>query len=141
MATFYSNRTEVATAAQVIPARVNLGVVSEIATFTVVAGLATADVIQMVKVRTGFKLLELCLTANASVAATASLSLGDGGDVDRFILATSYAGAGTLTRLNAPVTGPGYTYTADDTIDITCASIATPVAGTIITLVVLGHYL
>jgi hypothetical protein len=140
MPTFYSNRTEAAATLAKIPARVSLGAVTEVAKYTLLAGFTTADIIEMVKVRAGFTVLEVQLSCNASVGATANLSVGDGASAARFITSTAHTAA-TITRLNAPATGAGFVYTSDDTIDITAVSIATLVPGTILTLVVVGHYL
>jgi hypothetical protein len=111
-----------------------------VSTFTIPTGFATNDVVEMCKVGVGFKVLEVQLSSNAAVGATANLSVGDAGSTARFISSTAYTGA-VITRLNAPATGAGFVYTVNDTIDVFAVGIATPTVGTIITLVVLGTFL
>lgn len=60
-----------------------------------------------------------------------TLQLGDAGDVDRLIAASTIAQTGTATQTLA-ATGIGYTYTADTMINVTVsAAAATGAAGTI----------
>jgi hypothetical protein len=97
-------------------------------------GFATNDVLRVVKVPAGATVLNVTCSSSAGVGATANLTVGDGDDVDRFITSTAFT-ASALARLNAH-TGHGYKYTADDTIDVVAASIATPTVGTIVRVTV-----
>lgn|SRR5574343_784128 len=105
------------------------------AEFTIPTGFATNDVVEMVKIPAGAMVVELIFSSSAGVGATANLAIGDGADTDRYITSTAFTAA-ALARLNAH-TGHGYRYTADDTIDILAASIATPTVGTVVRLTVI----
>ena len=89
---------------------------------------AVADVVQLVKVQKGARILQLYRNNEAlsSGAGTAGADIGDGGDADRFVAALDMdaAGSGLVTlRLDnsarEPTLGYGYEYTAEDTIDFT----------------------
>lgn len=122
--------------ASTVQPRASLETVTVSRSYTVSSNLATSDVIQMVKIPAGATIIDLIASASASVGATASATVGDGNDVDRFITASQLGqGAAQLVAMNA-ATGHGYKYTADDTIDIRYASVATPATGAVLTLTV-----
>lgn len=114
--------------AQSVTAReLNAGLTQVTATYSLTAALAASDVIQMVKVPTGARIIEMLLAADdldTNATPTIVLDVGDGGDTDRFIDgATSAQVGGGLVRLGQGLTTTaadalGYTYTADDTIDV-----------------------
>jgi hypothetical protein len=94
-----------------------------VSTFSVPAtgdGTAANDIIEMVKVPINATITDVLL-ASTDVDTGGSpahvMSVGDGGDVDRFILDSTIGQAGGVARLNNQV-GAGYKYTADDTVDI-----------------------
>lgn len=109
-------------------------------------GVAIADVIQMITVPSGFRVYSVDLYFDA-LGADSTLAVGDGGDADRFIEATSSVSAGTASWTPA-VTDVGYMYTTtsdldgtstvptEDTIDVTVAGGA--VTGTIIVVATMG---
>lgn len=130
MPTFTSSKV-----AASVMARGDIDITSVTAEFAIPTGFATNDVVEMVKVPVGATVLEVLASSSAGVGATANLAVGDGGDTDRYITSTAFTAA-ALTRLNAH-TGHGYRYTADDTIDILAASIATPTVGTVVRLTVI----
>ncbi len=116
--------------------RVGIDEVVVVSEFTVPAsgdGTAAADIIEMVRVPknatiTGVELSSSDVDTNGTPLH--SMSVGDAGDADRFILASSIGRTGGVARLDNHV-GQGYKYTADDTIDITVvAAAATKAAGT-----------
>lgn len=87
------------------------------------AALELNDVMQVVKVPRGFKVLEVVLSTtdlDTGGAPTIELDVGDGSSSNRFITGSgstiAEAGGGVI-RLNQ-AGGHGYTYTADDTIDV-----------------------
>ena len=89
---------------------------------------SSGDVIKMIKVPNGFKVKEVVaraavtpLSAGGTTAYT--FLVGDGGDDNRFISASISAAA--MTRLGAGITTePFYTYTANDTIDVTISAVS-----------------
>ena len=121
--------------ATTVQSRAGVDITSVTASYTIAVALVTSDVIQMCKVPAGATVQEVIFSCSASVGGTANLSIGDGGDTDRFITSTAHTAA-TLTRLNAH-TGHGYLYTAEDTIDVAAVSIATGTTATVVTLTVI----
>lgn len=92
------------------------------ASFTITAALVVNDVIQLVKVPKGCFVLDVkvqCPDLDTGGSPVAAFTVGDGGDTDRYITATTAGAAATLTRMNAltalATTSP---YTADDTVDL-----------------------
>lgn len=79
------------------------------------ASTATGEVTPGVKVASGTTVVDAYIVLPASLGAGTQVEVGDGGDTDRYILASTAATAGVF-RLNNYAAGP-YTYTADDTID------------------------
>jgi hypothetical protein len=128
MATFQGSRAATGTVA-----RADLAENVVVSTFTIPTGFATADIVEMVKIPAGAIILDLVLASNAAVGSTANLSVGDGGAAARFLASTAHTAA-TATRMSIPAVF-GYTYSADDTVDVTAVSIATPTVGTVLTLI------
>lgn len=96
------------------------GVNSVSATYTLTAALALNDVIQMVKIPAGARILQVLLAADdldTGGSPAIVLDVGDGGDTDRFIDGATIGQSGGVAALNSQV-GFDYTYTADDTIDV-----------------------
>lgn len=85
------------------------------------AALALNDVIQMMKVPSGFTVTEVLLTADdldTGGSPAIILDVGDDGDTDRFIDGSDVGQAGAgVSRLDNPA-GHQYTFTADNTIDV-----------------------
>lgn len=100
--------------------------------FTTDGGGAINDVIQMVPIPKGARIIDILVEWPATFDGAATFDVGDGDNDDRFMAAISNAtNAGRLSlfggfsnaaeideAINA--SGLGYLYTADDTIDITC---------------------
>lgn len=102
------------------PIRAGQGVIQVSATYTVATALALNDIIEMVNVPNGARILEVILVADdldTGGSPTIALEAGDGGDTDRFIKASNIGQAGGVARMDNPA-GGGYKYTANDTIDI-----------------------
>lgn len=135
--TTYSNAR---VASGISPRSNQQGLTSVTATQTVSTALTTGDVIEMVKVPRGAKVLDVILTSedlDTGTTATIVLDVGDGGDTDRWIDGATTGQAGGTTRMNV-ATGLDHSYTADDTIDVLVqAGPATGATGVKITLTVL----
>lgn len=111
-----------------------------VCTYTLSSNPSAADVVQMVPVPKGARIVEVVLgTADLDTNGTPTITMkvGDGSDDDRFITSSTIGQTGGVTRLNAQ-TGTGYEYTADDTVDITFGAGAATFASGDITLSV--HY-
>lgn len=114
-------------------ARVGLGITTIIKDYSVLAALVINDVIEMIKVPKGARIIDGWLSASDLDTGTPAITLhvGDGGVTSRFITSSVAGQAGTLTRFTN-VGGFGYIYPANDTIDVLVAvAPATGVAGTI----------
>lgn len=97
-------------------------------------GFVVNDVVQMIKVQSGERVLDVILSVDDLDSSTGiELGVGDGGDDDRYITASTIGQAGGLARMARHV-GHGYAYTADDTIDIKVTTAATGTAATTGTL-------
>lgn len=137
MATVESTEVQAADPVQDRP-----GLIATSATVTLPAtgdGTALNDVIQMVKVPNGARIIDVILGADdldTDASPAIVLSVGDGADTDRFIAASTVAQAGGIARMNSAV-GVDKVYTADDTIDILIATAAATKAGGDVTLTVL----
>ena len=121
--------------ASTVQTRGGIDITAAYAEYTVSTNLATNDIIEMVKIPKDATVLEVIFSSSASVGSTGNLSVGDGVDPDRFITSSAVTAA-ALFRLNAH-TGVQYKYTADDIIDITAVSIATPATGAVLKLTVI----
>lgn len=131
MATYKSTQVT-----NLIPAKHGIETITSVGTFTVSTNLAAADVIQMVSVPKGAVICEVTMATSASLGTTLTASLGDGASTARYAASGTFGqGAASMTRLTA-AGGVGYTYTADDTVDIVIVTAATPVTGATITVIV-----
>lgn len=99
----------------------------DIATDNAGGALELNDVLQIVKVPRGFQVMDVVLSTtdlDTGGSPTIELSVGDGGDTDRYISGTgstiAEAGGGYARLSN--IAGHGYIYTADDTIDVLVAT-------------------
>jgi hypothetical protein len=107
------------------------GVNSISATYTITGAFVINDVVQMVKVPFGARILYCKVTVPALDSSTGVVwSLGDGGDDDRYITGatTGRSGAAGVSVINTATSE--YTYTADDTIDFKVTTAATGTAAT-----------
>lgn len=81
---------------------------------------ASGTVIQMVDVKSGFRVTEVFLAFD-DLGTGNTASVGDGESATRFLSAVDTAtAAGTATW--APADSTGYVYTDDDTVDVTINS-------------------
>lgn len=145
MATVTANKA----AASVQPREPHSGLFVVTSEYTVPAtgdGTAAGDVIQMLKVAKGTKIIDVILTCTdlETGGPTGSMDVGDGGDVDRFIDGTTIMQTGGIARLGSGVAADvidnahGYVYTVDDTIDVLVVAAATTKAAGVLTLSVVA---
>lgn len=114
-------------------------------TYVIVAGNLADDIIEMGGVLPkGSRVLDVTLYNNASVSASSDIDVGDYEDPNRYMDALDLSSA-TPARsvMDELVTGPDYKVdesvaaTLDSQIIVTLIDVTTPVAGTILILVVL----
>lgn len=136
MPTFYSDHV-----ASGVQARAGTGVNCVVATCAVPNTLAAADILEMVRIPVGATIIDVLLSStDIETHGTPAilLEVGDDGDTDRFIAGSTAGQAGTITKISN-IAGVGYKYTANNTIDVKVATVAsTPAAGTV-KLVVTYH--
>lgn len=94
--------------------------------YEIAAALALNDVIEMVKVPNGATVVSVVLgTDDLDTGGSPAivLDVGDGDNTDRFIDGATVGQAGGITDTSdMAMTGFGYTYAADDTIDVLVAT-------------------
>jgi len=121
MATTYSSDAVAAT----VQARGGVGIQSITETYEAAVALVIDDIIQMVKVPAGATVLDIILSVDDLDGGSALvLDVGDGDNDDRYILGSTIGQGGGTVRLGSGITGAaaascaGFTYTAEDTIDV-----------------------
>ena len=110
--------------------------------FTFPAAPVINDVVQMIKVPKGAVVVDVALGADdldTNGSPTITLDVGDGGDVDRFIAASTIAQSGAAPVQSILKTGFGFAYSADDTIDVMVK--AAPATGAVGTVRLMATYL
>ena len=105
------------------------------AVYTLTAALVEADVIQMIPVAAGERVVDLILVSedlDTNGAPTITLDVGDGDDPDRYIDGATIGQTGGFSRMgeglatDAEAIAVNKLYTAADTIDVTVsAAVAT----------------
>ena len=90
--------------------------------------VAQGEVIEMIQMFSGEEVVDVHLHYDALGSGT-QLSVGDGGVAARYIGTTTATTAGRANLSTAADVGPGYKYTADDTIDVSV--VTGPISGTI----------
>lgn len=98
--------------------------------------ISAGDVWQMVKVPSGAVVCDLAFAIDAAAAQSYTLTgIGDGNSANRFVASQS-AVISQSVRMSLPA-GFGYSYSAEDTIDLTWGTVTSGTAATaIVTLVV-----
>lgn len=106
-------------AAAIAPAKaIHAGVNSVVGEYDLAASLSAGDVVQMVKVPAGARIVDGHLNINCTGSAL-TISVGDGSDVDRYIASQSASADGVI-RFNTAAME--YSYSAADTIDVTISA-------------------
>jgi len=100
--------------------------------FTFPAAQSAGDVIQMVPVPRGALIHDVVLNTAGMGGAQVTANVGDGNSANRYFGSVS---TGAATQPHA-TNGAGYSYSADDTIDITIGTATSASAGVSIYLVV-----
>lgn len=126
MATLQSN----AVAGSAPVKAIHAGVQAVTVDYTVSTTLATGDVIQMVKVPKGARIVGGHVAFNLTGTPNLPFEGGDGGDANRFLTSTTVNSTAQQAGFNASTMD--HEYTDDDTIDLTVGTVtAAPTGGTI----------
>lgn len=137
--------TLTATAAQsTVPAKYRLnGVITRIVDYSLGAtgnaNLSTGDVIQMMRVPTGACILDVRLTVDQLSGGNYTFGIGDGLTAGRYFTSLSSGSTSAMfimTNAAAQQAGVGYSYSAEDTIDITASTVTTATASGVLRLTV-----
>lgn len=105
-------------------ARHGLATCSVVSSYELSAALAEGDVVQMLKVPIGAKVVAVTLATDdldTNVSPAIVLEVGDGSDTNRFVVSATVGQGGGVTSLNA-IDGLGYRYSSEDTIDVRVAT-------------------
>lgn len=109
------------------PKYIENGVVARSVSFAFTTSGSAGDIVQMVPVPRGASILDVQLDVQGGMGATSNVgfTVGDGGSQTRYLLSQTAAailGGGALFRMNNGA-GGGYSYSVDDTIDVTIGTI------------------
>lgn len=86
--------------------------------------LSAGDVIQMLKVPAGAVINDMALAISSSEQSYTITGLGDGNSTSRYIASQSMV----LVQTARLISGIGYAYTADDTIDVVIGTVTSGTA-------------
>ena len=111
-------------AAASAPAFYNVnGAVTRTVRYAVTAALSAGDVIQMVKVPTGANVSDLRVWTDQFGTSNATIGgVGDGGSAARYVGTASTSSSLAVALILNP-SAIGYSYSAEDTIDITIGTV------------------
>jgi len=131
--------TLTATAAQsTTPAKYTInGAITRVVDYALTGNpsLSTGDVIQMLRVPTGAVVLDVWFIADQLSGGNYTVTVGDGLDADRYIATLSTGSTSSWTKMSI-ANAVGYSYSAEDTIDITVGTATTATQSGVIRLAV-----
>ena len=102
--------------------------------YTLAVAGSTGDVIQMVKVPNGAIIARVAASI-FSHDGVLTVNIGDGNDTSRYGASIVLSGT-AITVTSLPARGLGYSYSAEDTVDIQIAGVSAASANGILTLAV-----
>lgn len=94
--------------------------------FEIPAGFAAADVVQMIKIPPGARLVDL-IYGHEALGATATADVGDALSANRYLSAQTHTAIGLKRLLNG--LGVGFRYDALGIITLSFTAVATPTVG------------
>ena len=117
--------TLTATAAQsTVPAKYRIaGAITRVVKYTVNPALSAGDVIQMVRIPNGATVTDVAFWTDLFGGGNATITgVGDGGSNNRYIASASTSASIAIALIMVPGS-IGYSYSAEDTIDITIGTV------------------
>lgn len=135
--------TLTATAAQsTVPAKYRIGGnITRIVDYSLGAtgnpNLSAGDVIQMLRVPAGACITDVRLTVDQLSGGNYTFGIGDGGAAGRYFTSLSSGSTSAMfimTNAAAQQAGVGYSYSVEDTIDITASTVTTATASGVLRL-------
>jgi hypothetical protein len=129
-------------AAANIPAKYAInGVIERIVSYSIGAtanpNLSSGDVLQMVRVPAGACILDVRVMVDALTGGNYTMTVGDGNAATRYFGSLSSGSTSALyimTNAAGASSGLGYSYSAEDTIDIVVSTVTTATAAGVIKL-------
>ena len=120
-----ATKTSTKVAAGVQPKGLRVGLVAVTATFSMATTLSAGDVIQMIHVPKNATPVYVALTG--ATTGVGSVNVGDAVDANRYINAYGCSANAVQVAINTAFTP--YTYSTDDTIDITVSAASVGTVG------------
>ena len=90
--------------------------------------LSTGDVVQMLKVPSGANIINVEFYTDVLTGGNYTVTIGDGLDPDRYFTSLSTGSTSSINRLTLVTGTVGYSYSAEDTVDITFSTVTTATA-------------
>jgi hypothetical protein len=118
-----ATKTGTKAVAGIQPKGTSVATYAQSSVYAVTASLSAGDVIQMCKVPARTQVIYLAVSGGSG---SASINVGDGVDADRYI--TGLASTATTANTAINTLYVPYTYSTDDTIDITVSAVTTGTA-------------
>lgn len=117
------------------PRYIENGVVARSAQYTFNPAESAGDVLQMIPIPKGAMVIDTQFQVNGHTGGNGTLQVGDGNSAARYST-NSYS----VSAVGRMVQGLGYSYSADDTIDVTFSAVTTGTAVGTIRLTVLYSF-
>jgi hypothetical protein len=116
MATFTSTACQTSASGVFLspPKYIETGVIGRSALYTITTAASQGDIVQMIPIPRGAAIIDVAVLVLAPVSMTYTLAVGDGNSATRYI-ASATGGTQTIIRASS---GVGYSYSAEDTIDV-----------------------
>lgn len=112
-----------------------IGTVTRTVFYTHNVALSAGDVVQMLKVPNGCQIHNVAVSAISFSAGVVTMNIGYGGDASAFGASVVLSGS-AIAMTSMTGRGLGYSFSAEDTIDLTVAAISAPPATATIALTV-----
>lgn len=131
-------------AAAVVPALYNVvGATTRVVSYTANGtSLSAGDVIQLCRIPSSARIVDLALIFDnvgaAGVSSYTITGVGDGNDDNRYMLSQSFV-TSSVVRMSVPG-GFGYSYSAEDTIDVTIGTVTSGTAATAVISLMVTYY-
>ncbi len=98
--------------------------------------LSTGDVIQMLRVPSGACVLDVWFITDQLSGGNYTVTVGDGNTANRYFASLSTGSTSGINKMTLVGAAVGYSYSAEDTIDITVSTVTTATASGVLRLCV-----
>ncbi len=113
------------------------GVVTRVVDYSLTTNplLSSGDVVQMLKVPSGAVVLDLWIITDQMSGGNYTVTVGDGNSAARYFGSLSPGSTSSINKMTI-ASAFGYSYSAEDTVDITVGTVTTATASGVLRLVV-----